>query len=139
MKPRATILATSRKSGLGALFFVVMLGTSLLVLVLTAADSGITELNHAVALKQIQMNDALGNACLNYGLGELRRSVSYSGGTVNLLTGSCIITVTFAPTPRMRVVSETPGETISRYEADLVLTGTDAPTITLSRLRNFSP
>lgn len=121
----------TNERGVGALIVVVVLGSVLLLMAVTASQSGIGQLTrHLGSLGTVQAR-ALAEGCLEEQLRTFVRTPADTGGTILIPGGSCIISVTGGAPADVLVVAETTDGYATALRASVLIGGSAPSTVTM--------
>ncbi|MFH1790263.1 MAG: hypothetical protein ABH832_04335 [bacterium] len=108
--------------GVAALLTVVIVGAAALMMAFAASMLGIGESQMAFDSAKKSEIFAFADGCIEEGLNQLRQDSAYTGSSLNLNGGMCIITASGVANNRFLTASATKDNYYSRIEADVDLT-----------------
>jgi hypothetical protein len=109
--------------GIAALIVVVIIGAVALLMSLNASWFGIVDLDTGYISKKGEETATLADGCMDNALQRLRFDGSYSGETLNILSGSCIISVVSNGADRTITITAQDGNYSQGLVATATLTG----------------
>ncbi len=113
----------NRKSGIAALFVVVVLGAASLVLALSATFLGLGEIEEAFEATRGGKAFSIADGCLEETLERIRENPNYDGSSPPTFTdGSCTIIVTPSGLQRAVAVEGAFGDYTKKLQATVTLT-----------------
>ena len=110
--------------GIAALITIVILGAAALLMSFTASFLGLGEIEMGYDSQQGAEAQSLADGCADETLRRLRVTSTYSGGTLSLGDGSCIIQVTSDGTNRTITITSTLDSYYTVIHADVTVSGT---------------
>ncbi len=119
----------SHQKGAAALIMVVVLGVAALLMAVGAARLGMGEIQGSYTAQKGDEALYLADGCVEDSLERLRTDAGYSGGTVSMESGTCVVTVVANGNLRTVTVTATVDVFNKRIQAIAALSGT---TVTLS-------
>lgn len=117
------------QKGISAIITIVVLSVVGLLIAYSVFLLGLGELEMGYDLQQGNETLYLADGCMEEALRRIRVDDTYSGDTLNLGDGSCIITVSGSGSARTITVTSTIGNYNKKIEADLSLSGNGKITI----------
>jgi hypothetical protein len=112
-------VVSGNKQGLALLITVIIIGTAALIMALNASLLGLGELDLGYTSSQSAETFSIADGCVEDTLRHLRIDSAYSGGTLNVGDGSCIIGVASSGVNRIITVTSTIGVYNSVVQMDV--------------------
>ncbi len=109
--------------GVAAMFTIVIIGVAALIMAFTATVLGMGDLEMAYDSQQGEETFSIADACVEEALRRVRLDSGYTGDTLSLGDGSCIISVTGSDPNRTILVTSTIGVYNKAIYVDIVLSG----------------
>ena len=109
--------------GIAALIVVVLIGATALIMAFSASWFGIVDLDTGYIAKKGEEVGALADGCMDNALQRLRFDVNYSGETLVVGGGSCIIAVVANGNDRVITVNASLGNYSQGLVASVTLSG----------------
>src|SRR3989338_4004894 len=109
--------------GATALLKVVIVGAATLIMAVSASYLGLGELDLGYTSQKGAETFFIADGCMEEGLRQLRLDTGYTGDTLSLGDGSCIISVVSSGNDRTITVTATMNEYNKKLEVNLTLTG----------------
>ncbi|EKE06822.1 MAG: hypothetical protein ACD_18C00266G0003, partial [uncultured bacterium] len=113
----------NNKRGIMALMMVLIIGASALILSLSASKLVVNDAQNSFTNKKGGESYSIVDGCLDAALQHLRLDTSYTAETLNLSTGSCIISVSSSGNDRTLTITGTVDEYTQRLQANVTLDG----------------
>ncbi|MFA7245256.1 MAG: hypothetical protein WC070_03705 [Candidatus Magasanikbacteria bacterium] len=113
----------SDKRGMMAVMLILIVGATALILALSAVRLSMADLQMEFTKNQGGQAFSVAEGCLEESLRKLRIDTSYTGETLNLTTGSCIISVTQSGNDRTITIVGSVNEYTQTLEANITLNG----------------
>lgn len=123
MKKKEKINLSKDRRGTAALIVVVLIGAAALIMAFSASWFGIVDVDTAYVAKKGEEVGALADGCMDNALQRLRFNVNYSGETLSIGTGSCIISVVANGNARAITVNVSSGSYYQGLMANIILNG----------------
>lgn len=121
---------SSRERGVGALLVVVILGGVLLLLAVSASESGIGQLSRSLGDMGSAQARALARGCLEDQLRIFVMNPSDTGGNVSVPEGTCILSVSGGATKDLLVTATTPDGYAVALRAAISISGNAPASVT---------
>lgn len=109
--------------GATAILTVVIIGAAALIMAVAASYLGLGELDMGYVSQKGGETFAVADGCAEEALRHLRINTSYTGDTLSLGGGSCIISISTAGADRTITVTSTIGDFNKSLEINLTLSG----------------
>lgn len=109
--------------GVAALIVVAIIGASALIMAFSASWFGIVDLDTGYVAKKGEETGALADGCMENAMQRIRFDTNYTGETLNIGSGSCIISVSANGNNRTIVVNATSGIYTQGLTVDIALSG----------------
>ena len=122
INPKLKILNLQSQDGIVALLTIVIIATASLLVAYSASIMGLGELELGYYSQQGAEAFSVADGCMEEGLRRFRFDSGYSGGSLNLGDGSCIISVAGVGSTRIFTVTGTVGQYNKKIEANLSFT-----------------
>lgn len=120
------LLIYDNRKGAAVLLTVIIISVSVLIMAFTASLLGLGELDMSYTSQKAGQTLAVADTCIEDSLRRLRLNSSYSGGTLNLDDGSCIISIVTDGSQRtITVVANIDDTYYKKIEAVVTLAGSD--------------
>lgn len=123
MQKNKIIKLVKDRRGIAALIVVAIIGASALIMAFSASWFGIVDLDTGYVAKKGEETGALADGCMENAMQRIRFDVNYTGETLNIGAGSCIISVSANGNNRTIVVNATSGIYSQGLTVDLALSG----------------
>ncbi|MBU1132012.1 hypothetical protein KKC32_02045 [Patescibacteria group bacterium] len=114
---------SKNESGIAALLAIVVIAAAALIIAYSASILGLGELEMGYASLRSSETFSIADACAEESLRQLRINTGYTGETLSIGKGSCIISVASAGVNRTVNVTATSGEYNQKIKIDLSLSG----------------
>ena len=111
------------QSGIAALLTVVIVAAATLIMAYSASLLGLGELELGYTSQKGAEALSAADSCVEEALRRLRLDSNYSGGTLNVGNGSCIMNITANGNDRTIAAESTIGEYHKKIEAQIALSG----------------
>ncbi len=111
------------KRGIAALIVVAIIGAVALIMSFSASWFGVVDLDTSYLAKKGQEVSSLADGCMDNALQRLKFDVNYSGETLSVGGGSCIISVTVNGSGRTIDVNASSGNYNQGLTVSLTLSG----------------
>lgn len=111
------------KRGIAALIIVAIIGAAALIMSFSASWFGIVDLDTAYLSKKGEEVATLADGCMENAMQRLRFNVNYSGETLHIGDGSCIISVAVNGSGRIITVNASDGNYNQGLIATITLSG----------------
>lgn len=118
-----------KQKGVSAIITIVILSVAGLIMAYSAVILGLGELEMGYNLQQGGETLAIADGCMEEALRRIRVDSSYSGDTLNLGDGSCIISVAGSDSSRTITVISSIGNYNKKIESNISLSGSGKITI----------
>lgn len=105
--------------GVAALLTIVIISTAALIMAYSASILGLGELEMGYDSQQGGEAFSAADGCMEEALRQLRIDTGYSGDSLNLSNGSCIISISGAGNDRIITVIGTVGDYNKKIETDI--------------------
>lgn len=109
--------------GAAALFTVIIVSATVLIMAYSASVLGLGELELGYTSQRGAETFHLADGCMEEAMRRLRLDTNYTTSTLNLDSGSCIITVSGAGSNRTIVVNSTVENYNKKIQSDVTLNG----------------
>ncbi len=106
-----------------ALLTIIIIGAAALVIGLTATILGLGDLEMAYDSQQGEETFSIADSCIEEALRRIRLDSAYTGDTLSLGDGSCIIGVTGTDPNRTVSVTSTMGNYYKKLQVGITITG----------------
>jgi len=124
------MMYSKNNQGLSLLIVVVIIGVGALILALGASLLGLGELDNAYVVDQSYETLSIADGCADEALRKLRTDAGYTGGSLSLGDGSCIITVSGVGSNKTIGIVSTVDEYNRRVEVDVTLGASNNVSVT---------
>ena len=111
------------EKGMVALLTVIIIGAATLIMALSSSLLGLGELSLGYTASKSSVVMAMTDGCLEEALYQIKLNSSYTGGTLVLDEGSCIINIVPTGDNRIVTVTGTIGNYHKKIEVNLTLSG----------------
>ncbi len=109
MQENNVIKFAKDRRGIAALIVVAIIGAAALIMAFSASWFGIVDLDTGYVAKKGEETGALADGCMENAMQRIRFDVNYTGETLSIGTGSCIISVVVNGSNRTITVNATSG------------------------------
>ncbi|MDD2656586.1 MAG: hypothetical protein PHQ18_03400 [Patescibacteria group bacterium] len=113
----------NNKKGMMAVMMVLIIGATALILALSSVKLVVNDAQMTLDNKKGGESYSVADGCLEESLRKLRLDTSYTGETLNLSTGSCIITVSANGNDRVLNIVGTVGDYTQTLQVSVTLAG----------------
>lgn len=117
------ITISKDKRGIAALIVVAIIGAVALIMAFSASWFGIVDLDTGYLAKKGQEVSVMADGCMDNALQRLKLDVNYSGETLSVNGGSCIISVAVIGNGRTITVDASSGNYNQGLIVDITLSG----------------
>ena len=119
-------MSYKNKQGISLLIIVVVIGLAALIMAVGSGLLGIGGIDNAYKSDQTNETLSIADGCMDEALRRIRiNSTTYSGSSLSLGDGSCIIGVETSGSDRTITVTSTIGSYQKKIQAELTLSGRD--------------
>lgn len=109
--------------GVAALIVVVVVGAAALLMAMSAARLGLGELEMGYIAQKGDETLYLADGCVEDTLERLRVNPAYTGGTITLGGGSCVVSVGISGSNRTIIAGATVGDFNKKVQAEATIVG----------------
>ena len=120
------------KRGVAALLTIVIVGAASLIMAYSASILGLGELDMGYTEKKGEDAFNIADGCMEEALRHLRLNQSYTGETLSLGSGSCIIGISSSGSDRTIIVTSTLSSYHKVLESNLTLSGSNNDIIAIN-------
>ena len=128
---------TKDERGVAALMVVVIILSLVLSLGLAVAKSSVNELSLSLESDQAHKVIQIGNSCVDEAQFRLKRSSSYTGGTITFADGSCTVAIAGGGLTRTVTIEATAGNLTRDFTVDAALLANIAATAEGAGITNW--
>lgn len=118
-------ILNNNQQGVAALLTIVIISAAVLIMAFTASLLGLGELDLGFTSQKGGEALSAADSCIEEALRRLRLDSNYSGGTLNVGNGSCIINITANGNDRTITAESTIGDYHKKIQAEATLSGSD--------------
>ncbi|MFH1661925.1 MAG: hypothetical protein ABIA02_02420 [Candidatus Falkowbacteria bacterium] len=118
-------LCVNNNRGMAALLTVVIIAAATLIMAFNASLLGLGELDMGYTSQKGAEASSIADGCVEEAMRRLRLDSNYSGGTLNIGSGSCIIGIVADGNNRTITVTGTAQEFHKKIQATATLSGSD--------------
>lgn len=113
----------NKQKGAAAFLTIVIIGAASLLMAIGSARLGLGELESGLIEIRGASSLTLADGCIELALGNLRKNVSYTGETLSVGGGSCIISVSGGGSTRTIISTATIGTYIRKIQVQISIVG----------------
>jgi len=121
-----------KQSGIAALLTIIIVSVSALIMAYSATVLGLGELDMGYDSQKGGEAFAIADGCVEEGLRRLRLDPTYTGDSLNLGNGSCIMSISTSGSDRIITATSTLDVYHKKVQVNLTLSGTNLDIITVN-------